>query len=107
MLEYDRINISEGIDISKDYTINIMNNSSLNENIGVLYFFLFTHKKWVTWLVIKKQRGGTKWSKRLLWKQKKLREQEKDKYRNLSEKDKNKKREYVKKTDITMSEEKK
>ena len=36
MLEYDRINISEGIDISKDYTINIMNNSSLNENIGVL-----------------------------------------------------------------------
>ena len=59
MLEYDRIDISEGIDfnktsaskechfwyISKDDVISIMNNSNLTDKMGVLYFFLTIYEK--------------------------------------------------------------
>ena len=39
---------------SKNDAINIMNNSNLSYKMGVLQFFSFIYKKWVTQLIVKK-----------------------------------------------------
>ena len=54
--------------ISKDDAINIMNNSSLIDKIGVLQIFFIIYKKWVAQLLSKKQRCNTKQREKLLWK---------------------------------------
>ena len=44
--------------MSKDDAISIMNNYSLIDNMGVLYIFfiIIIYKKWVVWIIIKKNR---------------------------------------------------
>ena len=39
--------------ISKEDTISMMNNSSLIDKMGVLWFFFAIYKKWITQLIIK------------------------------------------------------
>ena len=44
--------------MSKDDAISIMNNYSLIDNMAVLYIFfiIIIYKKWVVWIIIKKNR---------------------------------------------------
>ena len=89
--------------MSKDGAINIMNNSSLIDKMSVLYFFFIIYKKWVAWLIIK-QTATWYWIEQKNYYEndkERLREKARDKYRNLSEEDKNKKKN-MEKADIII-----
>ena len=72
-------------------------------------FFLFIYKKWIIWLIIKKNREVILNRAKDYCENDKerLREQARNTYRNLSEEDNNKKREYGKNRYRNMSEDRK
>ena len=93
--------------MSKDDAINIMNGSNLTDKMGVLYFFYVYYILGVLYIKMsecveltyyQRNRGVILHRAKGYYENDKerLREQAKDKYRNLSEEEKNKKREYGK-----------
>ena len=79
--------------ISKDDAITIMNNSNLIDKKGVLWFFLLYIKKWVRRHIVEETEMWYYIEQKISMNTIKniLREQARDKYRNLSEEEKQKK----------------
>ena len=96
--------------MSKDDAISIMNNPSLIDKKGVLYtFLLYIKNEWNNLLSKKKKKKKVILNRAKDYYEndkERLGEQARYKYRNLSENEKNKKREYGRNRDHNMSQKK-
>ena len=101
--------------MSKDNAINIMNGSNLGHKKGVsetpffFFFLLYIKDEWSYWFKLLQKNGDVTLNRANNYyknNRERLRTQARDKYRNLSEEEKNKKRESGKNRYCNMSEEK-
>ena len=100
--------------MSKDNAINIMNGSNLGHKKGVseiffVFFLLYIKDEWGYWFKLLQKNGDVTLNRANNYyknNRERLRTQARDKYRNLSEEEKNKKRESGKNRYCNMSEEK-